>query len=617
MPGALGSRLTGLAVMWAALLGFVLVELQPLWTLLYSRWHAEYVGEQWEYSSAPIPRVLHQTWKTHEPPAELQGYIESWRHHNPHLEHMMWNDTEGMALIRNHYPWFYKHIGAFKTGVEKADIMRYFILYHYGGIYADLDMESVRPIEPLLERHDRHWGVALASEPFDHAQNQDSRNLLVCNAMMISQPRHPFWEAVFKALLEKVPQLRHNTEDLSPVDTTGPVLLTRVFEKHPEAYMDVMVYPSNVFYPLKDGDSKYKPIDPQRLRYAGSFAAHRWHHLWFGRHKDRHVRPWDRKVDDTPRDRGQQDWGSEGPHHMGHMGGWGPMGMRGHHGMHDGWGNQGWDDQQRNEPGGGNWQNGGVWQPAEPNGNGRFNAVKAKLAVARPVVGEGIVGTKLMFFAQLVVPEPDYAKHSVFSLAVVGGNATDVVVNVAANYKLPKAPPPPPDDDEAAAPPPAPPPPPTPEEAALALISSRIPPSARLHVAAVTRHAKNAPPQFRGVGGSDFAPLKRGRVELGGSTTGSASFAIEFEGDMLPADPIVLATPRFPSTEGFAHPKMMDCFAAELTDVRSDGFAVNVARKTRDSCCHLGCILTLCILPKRQQESCGQGWTSSTTRAGG
>ena len=111
--------------------------------------------------------------------------------------------------------------------------------------------------------------------------------------------------------------------------------------------------------------------------------------------------------------------------------------------------------------------------------------------------------------------------------------------------------------------------------------------------------------------------VRRGRVELGGSTTGSASFAIEFEGDMLPADPIVLATPRFPSTEGFAHPKMMDCFAAELTDVRSDGFAVNVARKTRDDRCHLGCILTLCILPKRQQESCGQGWTSSTTRAGG
>jgi hypothetical protein len=133
-----------------------------------------------------------------------------------------------MRLIETHYPWFYKHMGAFRTGVEKADIIRYFILYHYGGIYADLDMEAVRvqacsscaavncfahilvdygqvrPIEPLLAKHDAHFGVALASEPFDHAQNQGGRNMLVCNAMMVSQPKHPFWEAVFKALLEQV-----------------------------------------------------------------------------------------------------------------------------------------------------------------------------------------------------------------------------------------------------------------------------------------------------------------------------------------------------------------------------------------------------------------------------
>lgn len=55
---------------------------------------------------------------------------------------------------------------SFKTGVEKADIMRYFILYHYGGIYADLDMEAVRPIEPLLAKHDKNFGVALASVRF-------------------------------------------------------------------------------------------------------------------------------------------------------------------------------------------------------------------------------------------------------------------------------------------------------------------------------------------------------------------------------------------------------------------------------------------------------------------
>eukprot|EP01047_Picozoa_sp_COSAG01_P097043 COSAG01_NODE_27432_length_685_cov_18.373720_2_plen_48_part_00 len=46
-------------------------------------------------------------------------------------------------MSRNRYPWFVPHLQQFKSGVEKADIMRYFILYHHGGIYADLDMEAV------------------------------------------------------------------------------------------------------------------------------------------------------------------------------------------------------------------------------------------------------------------------------------------------------------------------------------------------------------------------------------------------------------------------------------------------------------------------------------------
>ena len=90
----------------------------------------------------------------------------------------MWNDTEGMALIRNHYPWFYKHIGAFKTGVEKADIMRYFILYHHGGVYADLDMECLRPWEPLLQVRARPRCQAPPPPPV--ARTASARMACVC-----------------------------------------------------------------------------------------------------------------------------------------------------------------------------------------------------------------------------------------------------------------------------------------------------------------------------------------------------------------------------------------------------------------------------------------------------
>ena len=221
-----------------------------------------------------VSRVLHQTWKTSEPPEELKGYVASWRQHNPHWEYRFWNDTQGLLLIEEHYPWFYKHIGKFKSGVEKADIMRYFILYHHGGVYADLDMECLRPWEPLLRRHDEDFQAVLGSEPHQHAQKQGSRNLLICNAMMFSAAKHPFWEEVFNKLLDRVPELQMNNggEWVSPVDTTGPVMLSELYESQPSAYRDVAVYPSTAFYPLKDNHDKYKDVDANEPKYRQSWV---------------------------------------------------------------------------------------------------------------------------------------------------------------------------------------------------------------------------------------------------------------------------------------------------------------------------------------------------------
>ena len=83
-----------------------------------------------------------------------------------------------------------------------------------------------------------------------------------------------------------------------------------------------------------------------------------------------------------------------------------------------------------------------------------------------------------------------------------------------------------------------------------------------------------------GVGGSDFVPDTRGRVELGSSATGTATFIIEFETGPLDGkkDPIIIAQPRFPGTEGFQHTSWHDAFAVEVNEVRREGFNVNVAR---------------------------------------
>ena len=141
----------------------------------------------------------------------------------------------------------------------------------------------------LPQRHDEDFQCVLGSEPHQHAQKQGSRNLLVCNAIMFSVARHPFWEEVFNKLLDRVPELGIDTgEWVSPVDTTGPVMLSEIYESQPMSYGDVAVYPSTAFYPLKDNHDEYKEIQPDDPKYRLSWAVHRWHHLWLHGNKHHH-----------------------------------------------------------------------------------------------------------------------------------------------------------------------------------------------------------------------------------------------------------------------------------------------------------------------------------------
>ena len=46
----------------------------------------------------------------------------------------------------------------------RVDAVRYFLRYHYGGVYADLDFEALKPLDALLVEKD----LVLGQEPAAH-----------------------------------------------------------------------------------------------------------------------------------------------------------------------------------------------------------------------------------------------------------------------------------------------------------------------------------------------------------------------------------------------------------------------------------------------------------------
>ena len=65
--------------------------------------------------------------------------------------------------VYNSYPY----------AVQRWDMIRYLILYEYGGIYADLDYECIDALDSLLENE----FCCLASDPEEHARIFDKAHI--------------------------------------------------------------------------------------------------------------------------------------------------------------------------------------------------------------------------------------------------------------------------------------------------------------------------------------------------------------------------------------------------------------------------------------------------------
>lgn len=94
-----------------------------------------------------IPKIIHYCWLSGDPiPEDMRGWMESWRKLEGY-EFMLW-DLKRFDI--NSSVWVRQAFGAGKYAFA-ADYIRAYALYHYGGIYMDMDVEVLRTFDDLLD----------------------------------------------------------------------------------------------------------------------------------------------------------------------------------------------------------------------------------------------------------------------------------------------------------------------------------------------------------------------------------------------------------------------------------------------------------------------------------
>lgn len=96
-----------------------------------------------------IPKIIHYCWFGCGPLPELaQKCIASWKKYLPDYEIKEWNEDNFDVNIIPYTAEAYKA----KKYAFVSDYARFWILYRYGGIYFDTDVEVIRPIDDIIER---------------------------------------------------------------------------------------------------------------------------------------------------------------------------------------------------------------------------------------------------------------------------------------------------------------------------------------------------------------------------------------------------------------------------------------------------------------------------------
>jgi hypothetical protein len=181
-----------------------------------------------------IPRVIHRLWLGPDPVPEMfERYAETWRRHHPNWELRLWRDESLPPLACQ------AELERAKTFKSRYDITRLELLRQFGGVIIDMDVEALRPIDPLLPGVRAFVGRATMGGRMG-------------NQVLGAVPNHPLYEHAIKRLRDTAGTASSASQE------AGPAFVSRIVKERPQG---VTIFPRDYFYSPLTIEPPQRPQD--------------------------------------------------------------------------------------------------------------------------------------------------------------------------------------------------------------------------------------------------------------------------------------------------------------------------------------------------------------------
>jgi mannosyltransferase OCH1-like enzyme len=223
------------------------------------------------FSNNEIPKIIIQTWKDNMIPDKYKAEIDTIKKLNPTYEYYFFTDDDIEVFFKENYEDYYKTYEKLPIKIQKIDFFRYVAVYHYGGIYLDLDMTGLLPFDDIL-KYDAVFPVdqnisesKCKLDRFKSFCDKDMKFLLGQYAFA-AKPKHPF----IKLLVDSI----HNNIDkyIEDYKINGKELIYTYTTTGPD-------FVSNIYYEYPNKD-KIHILHDDKSQFFGNYAKHNFMGSW-------------------------------------------------------------------------------------------------------------------------------------------------------------------------------------------------------------------------------------------------------------------------------------------------------------------------------------------------
>lgn len=190
-----------------------------------------------------IPKIIHQIWFNFknedidtELPEKMRKFHDSWINLNPKFQVILWNDSKAKKFVQYYFPELFELYNKYKHPIYRVDVFRILVLYQMGGIYADMDLQCLKNIDPLFD---------FLSTPTCKSNSKSTYNFegvglmkvnkfCLTNWFICASPKQDFLKHILDLMQKRQNNilLHRRHTGVGPMWCTGPLLITNAYNSY-------------------------------------------------------------------------------------------------------------------------------------------------------------------------------------------------------------------------------------------------------------------------------------------------------------------------------------------------------------------------------------------------